>query len=59
MWSQNGPLDTWYAEEGGPLALWRAWSEDAVAGEAIEAGHFFPEERPRETAAALERFFLS
>ena len=59
MWSKNGPLDTWYAEEGGPLALWRAWSESTVTGEAIEAGHFFPEERPRETAAALERFLLS
>ena len=40
-----GPLGTWYAEAGGPLALWRAWGDD-VQGRAIEAGHFFPEESP-------------
>jgi haloacetate dehalogenase len=59
MWSRNGPLDSWYSQEGGPLALWRSWSERGVTGDAIDAGHFFPEERPGETAAALERFFLS
>ena len=59
MWSRSGPLDTWYAEDGGPLALWRAWCDGRVEGEAFEGGHFFPEERPRETAAALERFFRS
>jgi haloacetate dehalogenase len=56
LWSAGGPLDTWYAEAGGPLALWRAWG-DRVEGHAVHGGHFFPEERPAETAAALHRFF--
>jgi haloacetate dehalogenase len=46
----------WYADEGGPLALWRAWADD-VQGAALDAGHFFPEEAPEETAEALELFF--
>ena len=44
------------ADAGGPLAIWRAWAEN-VQGHAIEAGHFFPEEAPDETAEALTRFF--
>jgi haloacetate dehalogenase len=56
LWSGFGPLSTWYAEAGGPLALWRAWGDD-VQGGAVEAGHFFPEEIPVETAGALELFF--
>jgi haloacetate dehalogenase len=56
IWSSVGPLSSWYVEDGGPVALWRQWSDD-VTGRAIEAGHFFPEERPEETARALERFF--
>jgi haloacetate dehalogenase len=52
LWSARGPLDTWYVEEGGPIALWRAWSDD-VRGYAVGAGHFFPEEAPD----ALNRFF--
>jgi haloacetate dehalogenase len=56
LWSGLGPLSTWYAEAGGPLALWRAWGDD-VQGRALEAGHFFPEEIPVETADALELFF--
>lgn len=56
LWSAGGPLDTWYAEAGGPLVLWRPWA-DRVEGHAVEGGHFFPEERPAETADALRRFF--
>jgi haloacetate dehalogenase len=56
LWSAQGPLDTWYAEEGGPIALWRAWTDD-VQGWAVNAGHFFPEETPEQTADALNRFF--
>ena len=56
LWSAKGPLETWYAEEGGPIALWRAWSED-VRGHALGAGHFFPEEVPEQTADALSSFF--
>jgi haloacetate dehalogenase len=58
LWSARGPLNTWYAKEGGPAALWRTWVGD-VRGEAIEAGHFFPEECPEKTAEALRSFFHS
>jgi len=56
LWSASGPLATWYGAEGGPLALWQAWA-DAVQGQPLEAGHFFPEEAPDQTADALRRFF--
>jgi haloacetate dehalogenase len=56
LWSRPGALDAWYVEAGGPLALWRAWADD-VDGRALDAGHFFPEEVPDETAAALASFF--
>lgn len=56
LWSAGGALDTWYVEESGPLALWRAWADD-VRGHALEAGHFFPEEIPEQTADTLKRFF--
>ena len=29
-----------------------------VQGRAVDAGHFFPEELPEETADELKRFFL-
>ncbi|MGH7707225.1 MAG: alpha/beta fold hydrolase [Vulcanimicrobiaceae bacterium] len=38
------------------LGIWRTWASD-VRGHALDCGHFLPEERPAETAAALERFF--
>jgi haloacetate dehalogenase len=56
LWSGHGALDTWYAADGGPLALWRAWADD-VRGRPVEGGHFFPEEMPRETATELRGFF--
>jgi haloacetate dehalogenase len=55
LWSARGPLGTWYSAEGGPLALWRAWSDD-VKGQSIDAGHFFPEEASEQTADALLQF---
>ena len=57
LWSGQGPLATWYANEGGPLALWRDWA-DQLQGRAVDGGHFFPEETPAETADALARFFV-
>ena len=57
LWSDQGGLATWYAGEGGPVALWRSWGGD-VRGHAIRGGHFFPEEVPKETAAALRGFFV-
>lgn len=56
LWSGSGPLGAWYATAGGPLDLWRGWAGQ-VEGGPVAAGHFFPEEQPAETAAALARFF--
>ena len=56
LWGAGGALDTWYTDEGGPFGVWRKWADD-VRGQALRAGHFFPEEAPEETAEALRRFF--
>ena len=56
LWSGHGPLNTWYTDVGGPLALWRLWADD-VGGGPVEAGHFFPEEIPDRTAQELSDFF--
>jgi haloacetate dehalogenase len=56
LWSDRGGLASWYAGEGGALALWRSWAED-VQGHAIRGGHFFPEAAPEATIAALRGFF--
>ncbi len=56
LWSERGPLGTWYADSGGPLAIWRGWADD-VQGEALAAGHFFPEESPETTTRLLSAFF--
>jgi haloacetate dehalogenase len=58
LWSGRGPLGSWYAEAGGPLALWRAWADD-VRGQPVDADHFFPEELPNETADILGRSFAA
>ena len=58
LWSGQGALNNWYVEAGGPLALWRDWADD-VQGFPLDAGHFFPEEIPKETAKALRRFFAA
>ncbi len=57
LWSARGALGTWYAADSGPVGLWKRFASD-VRGQALNAGHFFPEEIPEETAAALETFFL-
>jgi haloacetate dehalogenase len=56
LWSGQGPLQSWYADVGGPPALWRKWA-DEVSGVAMDGGHFFPEELPQQTADELGRFF--
>ncbi|MER8418523.1 alpha/beta hydrolase [Mesorhizobium sp. M0166] len=56
LWSSEGALENWYAQEGGPLVIWRKWA-DRVEGRAVQGGHFFPEEHPDKTAAALSEFF--
>ena len=55
LWSADGPLGAWFAAEGGPLAIWRAYA-DRVEGEGVRGGHFFPEAYPTETAARLRAF---
>jgi haloacetate dehalogenase len=57
LWSARGAVGTWYEKDGGPLALWRSCSED-VRGHSVDAGHFFPEEIPEQTAKALGSFFM-
>ena len=52
----------WSAKRGAgqaPHDVMAAWRERAadVRGEALECGHFMPEEAPAETAAALAAFF--
>jgi haloacetate dehalogenase len=56
LWSKGGGLDRWYQSAGGPLAIWRLWAPQ-VTGRAIAGGHFFPEQNPEETIAALHGFF--
>jgi len=56
LWSATGPLASWYAADGGPLAIWRDWCDD-VSGAPVDGGHFFPEENPRATTTALMTFF--
>ena len=55
LWAEGGPLDTFYAKEGGPLGIWRQWAPRAQ-GQAMKGGHFFPEENPDDTAARLKPF---
>lgn len=56
LWSRSGAVGTWFANEGGPLDIWRQWA-NRVHGQPIDAGHFFPEEVPELTASALRDFF--
>jgi haloacetate dehalogenase len=34
LWAEGGPLDTFYAKEGGPLGIWRQWAPE-VCGQGI------------------------
>jgi haloacetate dehalogenase len=51
LWATEGALPAWYD----PLEVWRGWADDVV-GSAIEGGHFFPEQNPTATLAALRAF---
>lgn len=55
LWSATGGLARWYEDAGGVTGIWRRWASQ-VAGEAIDGGHFFPEEHPARTAALLRAF---
>ena len=58
LWAEGGPLDTFYANDGGPLGIWRQWAP-RVQGQAVKGGHFFPEENPEDTATLLSRFLAA
>jgi haloacetate dehalogenase len=58
LWAEQGALDVWYHDVGGPLAIWRRWAAD-VGGRAIRGGHFFPEENPAETTTELLKFLTT
>jgi haloacetate dehalogenase len=55
LWSEGSSLDTWYRDDGGPLGILRRWAPN-VSGRAVAGGHFFPEQNPDETVAALRDF---
>jgi haloacetate dehalogenase len=58
LWAEGGPLDTFYAKDGGPLGIWRQWAPRAQ-GQAMKGGHFFPEENPGDTAALVKKFLAA
>jgi haloacetate dehalogenase len=58
LWAEGGPLDTFYAADGGSLGIWRQWAP-RVYGQAMKGGHFFPEENPDDTAALVTQFLAS
>jgi haloacetate dehalogenase len=39
LWAEGGPLDTFYAKDGGPLGIWRQWAP-SVHGQAMKGGLF-------------------
>jgi haloacetate dehalogenase len=51
LWGSRGRVGRWYD----PLEIWRDWAPD-VTGQAIDSGHFLPEENPADTLAALLAF---
>lgn len=55
LWGERGVVHRLFD----PLALWRAQCAGTVAGQAMPAGHFIPEELPEATADALHRFFAA
>ena len=52
LWGAKGALAAWYDT----LAIWREWAPD-VRGQAVDCGHFIPEEKPDETLVLLRAFF--
>lgn len=55
LWAADGPLDSWYADTGGPLGIWRRWTV-TLTGHAVGGGHFFAEQNPEATVADLHAF---
>jgi haloacetate dehalogenase len=53
LWAGRGVVNRFFK----PVELWQAQCAGSVSGAALPAGHFIPEELPRETAHALAQFF--
>lgn len=51
LWGDKGAVGAWYDV----LEVWRAWAND-LRGEALDCGHFLPEERPADTLRLLRSF---
>ncbi|MGH7112596.1 MAG: alpha/beta fold hydrolase, partial [Stellaceae bacterium] len=54
LWGQKSSQGSGYDV----LSVWRERA-GSVAGQAIDSGHFLPEEAPEETYAALHKFFTA
>jgi haloacetate dehalogenase len=52
LWGAKSPVGAWYDV----MAVWREWAHD-LRGQAIDCGHYIPEEKPVETLAAFRAFF--
>lgn len=52
LWGSKGAVGAWYDV----LGVWSDWASD-LTGQALDCGHFVPEEKPAETLAALRGFF--
>jgi haloacetate dehalogenase len=53
LWGSRGVVHAQFD----PMALWRAQCSAGLEGEAMDAGHFIPEELPAATASRLQAFF--
>lgn len=54
LWGKRNYIDVWYDV----LSIWRDWADD-VQGQALDCGHYLPEEAPDATYAALHTFFTA
>jgi haloacetate dehalogenase len=54
LWGSDAPLPKLYGDS--ILPIWRDWADD-VRGQAVPGGHYFAEENPDATYAALRGFF--
>ncbi|KAK0392360.1 hypothetical protein NLU13_1855 [Sarocladium strictum] len=56
LWGKHGVIERSFDA----LAEWRAVSDPGVAvdGQAVESGHYIPEERPEAVVAAVQDFFV-
>ena len=52
LWGKKGTVEELY----NPIEVWKNWANN-VSGEALECGHFLPEEKPKETYQYIIDFF--